>query len=373
MKVLITGGAGFVGANLAHYLSGRDHQVTVMDNLVRRGSELNLGPLQQAGVTFVHGDVRNAEDFASLAGGYDVVLETCAQPSAIAGYGNPLFDINNNTIGLLNTLEYARRHEAGVIFWSTNKTYAGEHVNALPRVERETRWEWDRAAIAAQYGERLPAGFDPEYGFTSEFTVDGHDHSIYGLSKIMADLACQEWYDAFGLRTVINRFSCLAGPGQFGKSAQGWVAWWAIAFHFGLPLKYIGWGGKQVRDALFIGDICRLIELEMQQLEALAGRVFNVGGGKDITLSLREATALMERRFGRSVPVQYEEDPRKADHCVYISDIRPLTAATGWLPRIGVEEGYEQIIRWVVDHEAELRGLYGTPIAPPALLAAVGD
>ncbi|MCZ7600598.1 MAG: NAD-dependent epimerase/dehydratase family protein, partial [Gammaproteobacteria bacterium] len=191
MKVLITGGAGFVGANLAHYLSGRGHRVTVMDNLVRRGSELNLLPLKAAGVQFVHGDVRNAEDFANVPRDIEVVLETCAQPSAIDGYANPLFDINNNTIGLLNTLEFARKSDAGLIFWSTNKTYAGEHINAFPLVERETRWEWDTAAIDAIYGERLPAGFDPVYGFSSEFTVDGHDHSIYGLSKIMADLACQ--------------------------------------------------------------------------------------------------------------------------------------------------------------------------------------
>ncbi len=358
MKVLITGGAGFVGANLAYYLSERGHRVTVVDNLVRRGSEMNLPRLKEQGIQFIHGDVRNAEDFVALPKDIDVICETCAQPSAIDGYGNPLFDINNNTVGLLNTLEFARRNDAGLIFWSTNKTYAGVHINQFPMVERELRWEWDKAAIAARYGERLPAGFDPEYGFSAAFTVDGRDHSIYGLSKIMADLACQEWYDAFGVPTVVNRWSCLAGEGQFGKSAQGWVAWWAIAFWFGLPLKYIGWLGKQVRDALFIEDICRLVEIEMTRLEELSGSVFNVGGGKDITLSLREATALMERKFAKTVPVHYEEDPRKADHCIYISDTRPVTAATGWSPQVGIEEGYERIIRWVRDNEEILAKLY---------------
>lgn len=358
MNVLITGGAGFVGANLAFWLSSRGHRVTVMDNLVRRGSELNIVPLRRQGVQFVHGDVRNSEDFVALPRDIEVVLETCAQPSAIDGYGNPLFDINNNTMGLLNTLEFARRCGAGLVFWSTNKTYAGEHINQFPMIEGESRWTWDKEAIAAHYGPQLPRGFDPDHGFSAEFTVDGHDHSIYGLSKIMADLACQEWYDAFGVRTVVNRFSCLAGEGQFGKSAQGWVAWWAIAFHFGLPLKYIGWEGKQVRDALFIEDICRLVEFEIGNLDKLAGSVFNVGGGREITLSLREATALMEQQFGKTVPVHYEEDPRKADHCIYISDIRAVTAATGWTPQVGVEEGYDRIIRWVVDHEDELRALY---------------
>lgn len=359
MNVLITGGAGFVGANLAFYLSARGHRVTVLDNLVRRGSELNLPTLKAKGIQFIHGDVRNAEDFVALPKDIEAICECCAQPSAIDGYGNPLFDINNNTIGLLNTLEFARRVGAGLVFWSTNKTYAGEHINKFPMIEGETRWTWDADAIKAQYGEALPAGFDPVEGFSSAFTVDGHDHSIYGLSKIMADLACQEWYDAFGVRTVVNRFSCLAGEGQFGKSAQGWVAWWAIAFQYGLPLKYIGWEGKQVRDALFIEDICRLVEIEITNLDKLAGSVFNVGGGKDITLSLREATALMERKFKRTVPVVYEEDPRKADHCIYISDIRPVTAKTGWTPQVSVEEGYDRIIKWVRDNEALLTGLYG--------------
>lgn len=358
MKILITGGAGFVGANLARYLTEAGHRVTVLDNLVRRGSELNLPRLKERGIQFLHGDVRSKEDFVAAPRDIDVILECCAQPSAIDGYANPLFDINNNTIGLLNTLEYARACDAGLIFWSTNKTYAGVHINQFPMLEQASRWVWDKAAIAEQYGDRLPTGFDPDHGFSAEFTVDGRDHSIYGLSKIMADLACQEWSDAFGVPTVVNRFSCLAGEGQFGKSAQGWVAWWAIAFHFGLPLKYIGWEGKQVRDALFIEDICRLVECELSQLDNLAGRVFNVGGGKDITLSLREATALMEDAFGTTVPVVYEEDPRKADHCIYISDIRPVTAATGWTPRVGVEAGYERIIRWVRDHEDELAGLY---------------
>lgn len=354
MNVLITGGAGFVGANLAFWLSERGHTVTVLDNLVRRGSELNLPTLRQKGITFVHGDVRNPEDFANVKGGVDVICETCAQPSAIDGYANPLFDINNNTHGLLNTLEFARQRDAGLIFWSTNKTYAGEHINAIPRREEETRWVWD----AGHLNGGKPAGFDPEHGFSSAFTVDGRDHSIYGLSKIMADLACQEWYHAFGVRTVVNRFSCLAGEGQFGKSAQGWVAWWAIAFHFGLPLKYIGWGGKQVRDVLFIEDICRLVETEMHLLDTLAGSVFNVGGGKDITLSLLEATSMMERLYGRRVPISLDDDPRKADHCVYISDTRPVTAATGWTPNIGLDEGYDRIRRWVRDHETELSSLY---------------
>lgn len=358
MKLLITGGAGFVGAQLAFYLKDRGHEVVVMDNLVRRGSELNLPLLQARGIPFLHGDVRNAEDFVPLPKGIDVICETCAQPSAIDGYANPLFDINNNTLGLMHVLEFARRRGCGLIFWSTNKVYSGDQVNQFPRREEEMRWVWDKEAIAAQYGDRLPPGFDPDWGFSDEFTIDGGQHSIYGLSKVMGDLACQEYAEAFGVKTVVNRFSCLAGEGQFGRSAQGWVTWWAIAFYFGLPLKYIGWNGKQVRDTLFIEDVCRLVERELEHLDEIAGEVFNIGGGPRFTLSLREATALLREKFGRDVPVILEDDPRRADQCIYISDIRKAKERLGWEPAIGIEEGYDRILAWIRENEEDLKRLY---------------
>lgn len=361
MKVLITGGAGFIGAQLAFYLRKQGHDIVCMDNLVRRGSELNLPRFKQEGIAFVHGDVRNPEDFENLPSGIDAVLETSAQPSALNGYANPLFDITNNTLGLIHVLEYARTKNTGLIFWSTNKTYSADKVNGFPRREEAMRWVWDEAAIAKAYPNGLPPGFDPKHGISDELSVDGGQHSIYGLSKIMADIACQEYADAFGVPIVVNRFSCLAGEGQFGKSEQGWVAWWAIAHHFGLPLKYIGWNGKQVRDVLFIRDIARLVEIELKKLDdpKVRGQVFTAGGGMENTLSLREATALVEKKYGRTVPVSLDAEPRKADHCIYVSDIRKAKRLLGWEPKIGIEDGYDRIIRWVNEHERELGQLYG--------------
>lgn len=358
MRILITGGAGFIGAQLAFHLKSRGHHVIVMDNLVRRGSEFNLLRFRHQGIPFIHGDVRNMEDFTSVPKAIDLICETSAQPSSVTGYGNPVFDITNNTLGLIHVLEFARQNGCALIFWSTNKAYGGGRTNMFPRREEATRWVWDKEAIRSQFGNSLPPGFNPDYGFSEDFSIDGGQHSIYGLSKIMADLACQEYASAFGVKTVINRFSCVAGEGQFGKSEQGWVAWWAIAFHFGLPLSYIGWGGKQVRDVLFIEDVCRLIELEMEQLDSIAGEVFNIGGGISQTLSLMEATALLRERFGHDVPITVEDQPRKADQCIYISDIRKAKRVLGWTPRVGIEEGYERIIKWIRSNEAELRLLY---------------
>ena len=349
MKILITGGAGFVGANLSFYLKKAGHDITVLDNLARRGSEFNLSEFKKNGINFIHGDVRNPEDFYFIKA--DLVLECSAQPSAIDGYNNPKYDITNNLYGVVNVLEYCRINGAALILWSTNKTYCGGRINALPHVEKETRYEWINTPSNI-------VGFDPIHGISNDFSVDGGDHSIYGMTKIQADVACQEYYDAFNVPTVVNRFSCLAGERQWGKCAQGWVAWFAIAALFDLPLEFIGWKGKQVRDVLFVGDICTLIESEINNLDKIKGQVFNVGGGSGITLSLIEAVDLIQSLTGKRPQIIVKENARKADHVIYISDIRKIKDAIGWEPKIKVTEGYEKIIQWANSNRPLLEALY---------------
>ncbi len=351
-KILVLGGAGFLGANCVRYFTRAGHTVYALDNLVRRGSELNLPEFKHLGVEFFHGDVRNREDFVTLPKHVDFVIDCSAQPSAIDGYNNPTFDLTNNTYGLVNALEFARERGAGFLFCSTNRVYGADRVNAFPVREEATRWVWD--------AEKAPAtrGFDPVRGYSQDFDIDGGAHSVYGLSKICADLICQEWARAFGVPTVVNRFGVLAGPGQFGKCAQGWVAWWAIAALFDLPLQYIGWKGKQVRDILFAEDACRLFELEMQNIESVKGQVFNAGGGSENTLSLLEATALVNELTGKSLTPSLALEPRTADFLIWISDARKAKDVLGWTPRIGPREGYESIIEWVRNEEAALRALY---------------
>lgn len=356
-KILIFGGCGFVGSNLALHFVKKNNTVIVFDNLVRRGSEYNMKLLRQNGVQFIHGDIRNKEDFSSIPNWVDIILECSAQPSAVDGYKNPYFDFSNNTLGLFNVLEYTRKNKCSLIFWATNKCYSGDKINniqGIKYIEKETRYDW---YVNNDYIVD-PAGFKPYHGFTSDFTIDGGQHSIYGMSKAMSDLACQEYANAFDLNIVTNRFSCLAGPMQWGKCAQGWVAWWAIAAKYNLPVVYIGWKGKQVRDVLFADDICNLIDLEINNIEKIKGRVFNIGGGMDNTLSLIEATNLMEKKFNVKMNTEYIPEPRKADHIIYITDNRPVTNAIGWKPKIGIEEGYDQIIEWVNNNDNILKELY---------------
>lgn len=347
MNILITGGAGFVGSNLAIYFRQKGHYVTVMDNLVRRGSELNLNEFQDWGIDFIHGDVRNKEDFEHLKYKPEIILDTAAQPAACTGYDNPTFDITNNYLGLLNVLEYARDCKAGLIFWSTNKVYDGNLVNALSVREGKTRWntsmDWR--------------------GFGESTSIDGGCHSIYGLSKVCADLTCQEWAKSFKMPVIINRWSCLAGERQFGKSEQGWVAWFVMAGIFNLPVNLYGWQGKQVRDVLFIKDICELIEKQIAHIHepGLCGQVFNVGGGMGNNVSLLECISQIENILGKKIKSHYVDEVRKADQCVYISDITKVRNTFNWMPQVKMEEGLIQIIDWVEKNADKLQRLYKHP------------
>lgn len=348
MRIIITGGCGFVGFNLAVHLSEAGHEVTVLDNLVRKGSETNVPGLRTAGVDFIHGDIRNLEDLAELPTNADVLLECSAQPSVVSGYHNPVYDFRTNVEGVVNCLELCRKIGAGMIFLSSSRVYPANAVNSLARVEYETRWDWDTSEEPS-----LP-GFHPVHGIASNFTMDGPTKTIYGASKAAADYFCQEYADAFGLPVVINRCGVVAGSGQFGVVNQGWFTFWAISCLFERPLTYLGYKGKQVRDILFIGDLCRLIDMELERLSSVSGNVWNVGGGRENSVSLVEATTLMEGIFGKRMQVSLSDEIRKGDMVIYITDNRGVSQDLSWKPEISLEEGADQIARWVLDNRAVL-------------------
>ena len=358
MHILITGGAGFVGSELAVRFTEKKNRVVVMDNLVRRGSESNLERLARYGVTFVHGDVRNPEDFANLPAGIEFVCDVSAQPSVVSGYSNPVFDITNNSLGVVRVLEFARQHRCPLIFFSTNRVYVVDRLLELPRREAATRFEWDADAWNRIPAESRPRGFDPVHGVAEEFATDGGQRSIYGLSKLIADAACQEYAHAFDMPIVINRFGVIAGTGQFAKLDQGWVVWWAIAHYFGLPLKYIGWNGKQVRDIVFLEDVCALVELQMNQIGRFRGDILNLGGGAANSLSLREGTALLENKLGHGTTITTEDAVRKADLPIYFTDNRKAAKVLKWKPTVTLDAGFDRILAWIRSNEAALRARY---------------
>lgn len=349
-RVLVTGGAGFVGSTLA--LRARDAwpdaAVVAFDNLRRRGSELNLPRLRDAGVSFVHGDIRTPADLAPLGQDLDLLLECSAEPSVLAGYdGDPSYVVDTNLTGTVHCLDLARRSGAAVIFLSTSRVYPVAALNAIRTHETVTRFE-----IAPD--QDVP-GVTPD-GISEDFPLAG-TRSIYGATKLASELLIAEYREAFGLRAIVDRCGVIAGPWQMGKVDQGVFSLWMARHLAGGTLTYNGWGGQglQVRDLLHVDDLADLVVTQVTALDELDGATFNVGGGRACSLSLLETTALCEAITGRTITVTPVSETRVADIKLYVTDNARVTAATGWAPRRTAEQILRDLHDWLVAHADRLR------------------
>jgi CDP-paratose 2-epimerase len=353
-RLLITGGAGFVGSTLALMFrqSYPDWQIVCLDNLKRRGSELNLDRLHRGSITFRHGDVRSRSDLDGL-GKVDTIIECSAEPSALAGFdGDAAYVVDTNLLGTVNCLEIARRHQAELIFLSTSRVYPFDALNALPFRETGTRFEWqmdgNRQGVSQQ-------------GVLENFPLEG-PRTLYGATKLCAELLISEYVSMYAVRAVINRCGVLTGPWQMGKVDQGFAVLWAARHHFGGTLSYIGFGGlgKQVRDILHVEDLFELIQLQLRGLSAHSGQVYNVGGGRESSVSLLELTDLCRQATGRAIPIHTTPTTRAGDVRIYLSDTTKVRASTGWKARWTVERIVESIAAWIRDRETDVRPILGT-------------
>jgi CDP-paratose 2-epimerase len=342
---LITGGVGFLGVNCSLKFLANGWKVIAFDNLHRKGVHTNI--LNHPNYTFIHGDIRNYSDLKEIDK-IDCVLHLAANAGIPWSIKNPRYDFEVNASGTINILEYARIRKIPVIFASTNKVYS-DAICDLPLEEKDYRYDFK----------------DEKYktGITTDFPIDGrgeHSHSPYGCSKASADLYCQEYFHTYGVPTTVFRMSCLGGKYQFGADEQGWFSWFMIAKLLGKPLTIYG-NGKQVRDVLYGDDIAELYYLAVTQPENFAGKVFNVGGGPENTVSLLEAIELIDKidkGFGfNNPPLQYSfADWRLADHRVYYSDIRPLEKL--WKPKNGILASFTKTYEWLAKNKDELRKFY---------------
>jgi CDP-paratose 2-epimerase len=349
-RVLVTGGAGFVGSSLAIALQQRGRGVLALDNLRRRGSELNLARLRAAGVEFVHGDVRSPSDLHALAP-LDAIVECSAEPSALAGSadGATHYPVQTNLFGAWHCLELARREQAQLIFLSSSRVYP---ISALCELNLETQ----QTRLALSPHQHIPGA--SEHGVAEDFPLAGA-RTLYGATKLAAELLIAEYREAFGLQTVINRCGVIAGPWQMGKAEQGVFAHWVLAHRFGLPLRYLGHQGRQVRDLLHVDDLTELIDEQLSRPDHWDGITANVGGGTSGSLSLREATELCRTITGRSAPLTESADERPGDVPLYISDCRRLHAHTGWRPRRDPRQILADIDAWAGGNEAAIRVALG--------------
>jgi CDP-paratose 2-epimerase len=352
-SVLITGGAGFVGSNLALMFRQAlpSIRVTALDNLKRRGSDLNVPRLRAADVRFVHGDIRCPEDLDALPD-FDLLIDCSAEPSVQAGVGgSPLYVLHTNLTGTIHCLELARRRQAAFLFLSTSRVYPITALNTLPFEETETRFRW-----TAQTGM---AGFSP-HGIAEDFPLDGA-RSFYGASKLAGEQILQEYVYNYGMKALINRCGILTGPWQMGKVDQGVVTLWVAHHYFEKPLRYTGFGGrgKQVRDLLHVADLFDLLVRQMEQPDKWDGRIHNVGGGNPISVSLLELTKLCMEVTGKQIPIASVAETAAVDLRLFITDARRVQRDFGWQPTRSAPQVVRDIYDWISAHADTLKPILG--------------
>jgi CDP-paratose 2-epimerase len=351
MNILITGGAGFAGSNLAIYFKNKynNYQITCLDNLKRRGSELNLPRLQAHNIHFIHGDIRNKEDLVELEG-FDVVMDASAEPSVLAGITSPVEQVvNNNLLGTVNCLELAKKNEAKFVFLSTSRVYPIKHLENVYFTEDTTRFKWSDSQILKGVSSK---------GITEDFILQG-SRSFYGTTKLASELLIQEYNELAGLQTVINRCGVLTGAWQMGKVDQGVVVLWVARHFWKGKLGYFGYGGegKQVRDILHIQDLFHLLDWQIHHFDKVNGETFNVGGGLETSISLQELTKVCEEVTGNKIDITKVVENRVADLRIYLTDNEKIEKLSGWKPSISVQDIIQDIFKWIKTNETDLKNI----------------
>jgi CDP-paratose 2-epimerase len=342
-RVLVTGGAGFVGSHAVEYYADRGADVTALDNLSRVETLKNADESRNTAaynweyisenypkVNLVEADIRDAETLEAVVDGHDAIVHTAGQVAVTASIQDPRTDFEVNALGTFNVLEAARKADSdpAVVLASTNKVY-GDNVNDIPVRKEETRYWYD----------------DPEYdeGIPESLSIDDCEHTPYGVSKLSADLYVQDYADRGEVDAAAFRMSCIYGTRQFGNEDQGWVAHFALSTLRDEPLTIFG-DGKQVRDVLYVKDLIRAYDAFLSDPEDKSG-IYNVGGGPDNTTSLLEFLDLLEEKTGKRTDVSFDAW-REGDQKVYVSDISRARDELDWAPQVDFDEGIERFVDW---------------------------
>lgn len=330
MKLLINGGCGFLGSNLASYGIKKGYDVTIFDNCSRFGSPQNLEWLRSLGdVTYIHGDTRVKNDVETVIKErqFDAVFHLAGQVAMTTSIENPYKDFETNTVGALNVLDSVRKYspQTVIFFSSTNKVYGD--LETYTYKETDTRYQC----------VEFPNGFDE--------SVPLDFRSPYGCSKGAADQYMLDYARIFGVKTVVFRHSSMYGGRQFATSDQGWVGWFVEKALEKKPFTING-NGKQVRDILHAEDMIRLYYMALENVDKICGQAFNIGGTMEQSLSLLELFAMLEDMLG--IEMQYTKlPPRQSDQKVFVADIKKVRERIGWSPKVSARDGVASMIEWV--------------------------
>jgi CDP-paratose 2-epimerase len=335
MKILITGGCGFLGSNLAVAIPP-SNELIIFDNLYRFGSTENLDWLRKKrDCTFVHGDIRNREDVENVIKREKpgIIYHLAGQVAMTTSIINPRMDFEINAVGSMNVLEAVRQYSPAsiILYSSTNKVYGD--------------LEW------VQYSEQPKRYLAPDYpqGFPETITLEFH--SPYGNSKGCADQYMLDYHRIFGLKTVVFRHSSMYGSRQFATVDQGWIGWfcqqaWAQKKGVAKGPFTISGNGKQVRDVLYVDDLVALYLKAAKGIKAIKGQAFNIGGCMANSLSLLELFDILES--GLKIKLKYRQlPPRISDQKVFVADISKIDRLLGWQPRVDKIAGIKKMLSWI--------------------------
>lgn len=349
MKVLITGGCGFVGSNLALKIRNDfpRSEILVLDNLKRRGSELNINRLSEFRIKFIHGDIRKSEDL-NVTDHLDLIIDAAAEPSVLAGLnGGTEYLYETNLSGTFNILNLAAKKKAKLIFLSTSRIYPIKNILDSKINELETRFEFsDKSGVHGISSN----------GINEELNLTGA-RTIYGTTKLSSEFLIKEYEESFGIEAIVNRCGVISGPHQMGKVDQGFVVLWLARHYWKKDLSYIGFGGtgKQARDIIHIDDLADLISLQIKSFNTFSGETFNVGGGNEISSSLLEFTDICEEITGNKINFNKVRDNRPGDIPLYISDCSKLFNVTNWRPKKSIKALASDVFEWIHDNEKQLK------------------
>ena len=347
MKILITGGCGFVGSNIAIYLKYKlkKAEIIVFDNFFRKGSLLNKKRLLENKIKIIRGDIRSEKDMSQIPN-FDFLIDCAADPSALSGIKNGLsYLVETNINGTLNSLNLVKKNKAKIIFLSSSRVYSHEKINSLKFkvIDKEI------------VPKKSCTGFNLKKGISENFDTKGLK-TFYGFTKISAENLIKEYSNIFEIDFVINRSGVISGPWQWGRVDQGFVAYWIMAYTFKKKLKYIGYGGKgyQVRDILNVQDLCRLIEIQITNFKKFNNETFNIGGGMFSKISLAKLSEMCKEISNTSMEPSTSKEKRSGDIPYYVSDFSKIQNLSGWKPEIHIEKTIEDIYLWVNKNKSNL-------------------
>ncbi len=335
MKILITGGCGFVGSNIAIYLKKnyKNAQIYSLDNLIRNGSRLNRNRLKAYKIKNYNFDIKKNDNFKKLPM-FNLIIDCCAEPAIEVSKKEPDRVFNTNLIGTFNVLKKCIKDKTDIIFLSSSRVYSIEKLRSLVK------------------SEKLLKPLKIKREIDESFSVDSAS-SLYGFTKLASEKLIREMFFKTNLKYIINRFGVIAGPWQFGKQDQGFVTLWLARHLFKKKLAYIGFGGNgfQVRDLLHIDDVCKIVSLQIKKLKKINNETFNIGGGLKNTISLKNLTRKCEIMTNNKIRIQKISKTSDYDIPYYVTNNNKIKKFYNWMPSKKIESILNDIYFWLKNNK----------------------